>query len=196
MMIFFRCAIVALMLTPAAGAAQNYWAGVGASLEHDYARALREWRPLAVKGDAKAQYSLGELYRQGRGVRQDHAEAAQWYRMSADQGHERAQFLLGQMYFQGQGVPQDHAEAARWYRMVAKKGDVGMQFNLGLIYRRDGSIQDYVAAHTWFNIAAANGHRNAAANRESVSRLMTADEISEAQRRARACMDSGYEDCD
>jgi hypothetical protein len=48
----------------------------------------------------------------------------------------------------------------------------------------------------WFNIAAANGHIIADSLRDNISREMTPADVSEAQRRARICMTSGYEDCD
>ena len=48
----------------------------------DLATALREWRPLAEQGDAKAQYNLGVMYDNGKGVTQDYKEAVKWYRKS------------------------------------------------------------------------------------------------------------------
>src|SRR3990172_3515441 len=42
----------------------------------DYATAFRLMKPLAEKGDAKAQHNLGLMYYQGQGVPQNYAEAA------------------------------------------------------------------------------------------------------------------------
>ena len=47
-----RCAVVALMLAPGAGAAQDVAAGLSAYGAGDYATALKEWRPLAEQGNA------------------------------------------------------------------------------------------------------------------------------------------------
>ena len=49
--------------------------GKAAYDKNDYATALRLFRPLADKGDALAQYSLGIMYDNGEGVTQDQAEA-------------------------------------------------------------------------------------------------------------------------
>jgi len=38
---------------------------------------LRQW---AEQGDVHAQYHLGDMYENGRGVPQDYSEAVQWYR--------------------------------------------------------------------------------------------------------------------
>ena len=60
----------------------------------DFAAALHAVRPLAEQGDADAQYFLGKLYENGRGVRQNYAEAAKWYRKAAEQSHAEAKKRL------------------------------------------------------------------------------------------------------
>ncbi len=57
-------------------------AALAAYQRGDYATALREWRPLAEQGNAKAQYNLGFMYRYGLGVPQDDAAAWGWYTAS------------------------------------------------------------------------------------------------------------------
>ena len=89
--------VLSLMLTGGA-AAGPYEEGVAAYHRGDYATAVRLFRPLAEQGDAAAQYSLGLMYHQGRGVPQDDAEALKWYRLAAKQGDAHAQHYLGVMY--------------------------------------------------------------------------------------------------
>jgi hypothetical protein len=48
-----------------------------------------------------------------------------------------------------------------------------------------GVLQDYVAAHMWVNLAAAQGNANASKNRGIVASKMTSAQIAEAQRLAR-----------
>ena len=48
----------------------DFNAGGDAYTHGDYARAFREWRPLAEQGDSQSQYNLGWLYFYGRGVHQ------------------------------------------------------------------------------------------------------------------------------
>ena len=47
---------------------------------------FRETLQAAAQGDAAAQFNLGNMYKDGRGVRQDDAEAVRWYRQAAAQG--------------------------------------------------------------------------------------------------------------
>jgi len=83
---------------------------------------VTELRARAEAGVPGAQFNLGAMYAEGRGVPQDEAAAVYWYRLAADQGLAQAQFNLGVMYAEGRGVSQDAAEAARWYRLAAAQG--------------------------------------------------------------------------
>ena len=67
------------------------------------AKALAELRGRAEKGEASAQYFLGDMYDFGRGVAKDEVEAVKWFRKAADQGNPDAQHNLGVMYFLGMG---------------------------------------------------------------------------------------------
>ena len=66
---------------------------------------------LATRGHPRAQYQVGWLYANGRGVPQDFQEAVRWYRQAAEQGHPAGQWALGRRYVRGEGVEQDLAEA-------------------------------------------------------------------------------------
>ena len=57
----------------------------------DHGTALQLWRPLAEKGHAEAQHSLGIMYAKSRGVPQDYAAAHMWFTLAAAQGFEDAQ---------------------------------------------------------------------------------------------------------
>ena len=51
-----------------------------------------------------------------------------------------------------------------------------------------GVAADMVAAHMWFNLAAAQGNRDAVRYRQEISKEMSSAEIAEAQRQAREWM--------
>src|SRR5437870_9421723 len=72
----------------------------------------------ATPEDAEAQFNLGVMYHEGRGVSQDDAEAAKWYRQAAAQGYADAQFNLGVMYDEGQGVAHDDVQAYTWFDLA------------------------------------------------------------------------------
>ncbi|MCC6775949.1 MAG: SEL1-like repeat protein [Hyphomicrobiales bacterium] len=158
-----------------------------------FTAALRLAQPLANEGVARAQTLVGLIYHSGLGVVKDDNEALRWFRLAAEQGDAEARFHLGVMYDEGQVVPQDHAEAAKWYQLAAEQGNAQAQYNLGLAYAKgEGVTQDNVRAHMWLNLAATRfpasdrGRAAASRNRDVIAGKMTPDELSEAQRMARA----------
>ncbi len=118
------CLTLAVLLS---GAGTSWGAdfnkGLAAAESGDFATALREWKPLAEKGDATAQFNLGLMYRKGEGVPQDYKTAVKWYTLAAEQGHADAQYNLGWMYHNGEGVPQDYVYAHMWGNIAASNGD-------------------------------------------------------------------------
>ena len=70
----------------------------------------------------------------------------------------------------------------------AERGDVEALFELGVTYStgRGGVDVDLIEAHKWFNLAALNGSTRGQQCRAEISVEMTAREIAEAQRQARA----------
>ncbi len=103
--------------------AADFSAGLDAYQKKDYAAAVKEWRPLAEKGDAPSQFNLGLLYVDGLGVPQDYNQALSWFERSAQQDYEKAQLNLGAMYGGGKGVKRDYVQAYKWLNVCAAKGD-------------------------------------------------------------------------
>jgi hypothetical protein len=116
------CVIALLSIVPPA-AAQDFRSGLRLYNFGDFRAALREWQPLAERGDADAQAGLGYLYFKGLGVRQSYAIAADWYARSAEQGQPGAQFFLGSMYFYGDGVARDFVQAYAWCELAQANGE-------------------------------------------------------------------------
>lgn len=116
----------------------------------------------ARKGDAVAQYKVGESYDLGQGVAQDYQEAVQWYRRSAEQGYAQAQFALAEMYKNGDGVAKDLAQAAHWYRLAAEQGNPGAQLLLGVLHESGlGVTLDFKEAAKWYRRSAEQGDARA-----------------------------------
>ena len=78
----------------------------------------------------------------------------------------------------------------------AEKGNVDALFDLGVVYStgRAGVTVDLIEAHKWFNLAALSGSTRGQECRAEIALEMTAREIAEAQRQARAWLSScGYQ---
>ena len=84
---------------------------------------------------------------------------------------------------------EDDRQAVVWYRKAADQGYARAQGNLSAMYTNgQGVVQNYVQAHKWYNLAAANftgeDYEQAARNRSIVEKKMTPQQVAEAQRLA------------
>ena len=118
-----------------------------------------------AKGEARAQYDLGLMYANGKGVPKDASEAVKWYRKAAVQGYVSAQNTLGWRYLKGEGVLQDASEAEKWYQRAAAQGNASAQYNLGWMYENgQGVLQDDLKAIKWYRKAAEQEYVRAQTN--------------------------------
>ena len=141
-------------------------------------------RARAERGDAEAQFMLGERYFLGKGVPQNEKEAAKWYHLAAEQGHAQAQYELGVMYDNGQGVPQNDKEATKWFRLAAEQGIAEAQYNLGVMYALgQGVPEDYLLAYALSNLAASQDPsiEQAIETRDLVAEQMSQKDVLRAQ---------------
>jgi hypothetical protein len=115
-------------------------------------------------------------------------EAANWFRKAADQGFPAAEYELAQCYFDGKGVTKDTPDAIAWMQKSAEHGFAKAQDAIARCYvTGDGVPKDYVQAYKWYALAEAQDDAHADDIKVSiakVSRLMTPDQIAEAQRLA------------
>ena len=182
-----RCGIVilallAVLLGIPVAAAQTFGEAGAAYKRGDYATAMEGFRVHAEQGDALAQFVLGSMYAEGKGVPENAAEAVKWFRKAAEQGDANAQEILGFMYDHGEGVTENDAEAVKWFRKAAEQGHANAQLRLGGMYFvGEGVPEDYVLAYAWHNLAAAQGNKAAAEIKDSLRPLMTAAQIAQAQ---------------
>jgi TPR repeat protein len=158
----------------------------------EYVKAADLWRPLAEKGDAAAQYFLGTLHAEGKGVEQNDATAFLWFQRAANQGHAEAQYNVGASYAEGTGVAKSDADAAKWFQRAANQGMAFAQLNLGLLYAAgQGVPQDNIEAFKWLELAfsalPAGGPRmDVARAMQEVSAKLTYEQRIEAKQRERA----------
>lgn len=125
-----RHALIFVLMAGLAGpglsgpALADFKAGVDAANKGDWATAAREFRPLAEQGDSAAQFNLGLIYANGRGVAKNDIQALIWYSKAAHQIHAQAQANLAFMYATGRAVDQDLITAYMWasLAMIHAKG--------------------------------------------------------------------------
>ena len=134
--------------------AQSVKSGIEAWQRADYSGAVAIWRPLAEKGDADAQFNLGQAYRLGRGVPTNLAAAKTWFERSANQGHVDAETTLGLLLFQNN----DQSEGLKWLKKASQKGEPRAMLVYGTaLVNGDSVTQDPVLGYAYVSRAAAQG---------------------------------------
>jgi TPR repeat protein len=112
-------ALMALLVMVSAGVAGPLEDALAAHRRGDYVTAERMLRPLAERGDAKAQNYLASLYSGYQGFLKDCAELMKWTRLAAGQGDAEGQYSLGFYYYNGDCVPQNFVLAHMWLNLSA-----------------------------------------------------------------------------
>src|SRR5690348_16396974 len=99
----------------------------------DYERAKAEWSRVAERGDAEAEFGLGEIYEQVDG---DYKKAEVWYGKAAEHGSVEAKYRLALISMAGnEGSSPDLVKAYKW-TWLAAEGD-GVWSELGRDLRRE-----------------------------------------------------------
>jgi TPR repeat protein len=87
--------IVAALILGNAGAFAGPWEdGMAAYNRGDYTPAIQLFRPLAAKGNAKAQHLIGVMYHRGEGVARNSVRAFAWFSLAAAHGDSEARAKL------------------------------------------------------------------------------------------------------
>lgn len=163
--------VVASML--AAPAHADVKEGVDAWQAGNYQAAVAEWRPLAIAGDADAQFNLGQAYKLGRGVPTDLGQAEVWYRRAAKQGHLQAEDNLGLVLF----TANRREEAMPYITRSAERGEPRAQYVLGTaLFNGDLAPQDLPRAYALTKRASDAGLGIASARLAQLDSLIPLDQ--------------------
>lgn len=148
---------------------------------------FREKLAEANNGNPEAQYDVGTMYQNGRGVKADRGKAIGWYKKAAAQGESKSisrlqlmqanatrfqktaseakqgdadsQYDLGNMHMKGVGTNIDYQQAVKSFEQSAGQGHIKSAYKLGLIYYEGNDIKrNGKKAYKWFRQAAENGY--------------------------------------
>ena len=130
-----------------------YELGIMCLRRQSFEKAFLLLRKAAELGHDGAMKSLGDMYRDGRGVRHSFENAILFYRKAAARGNAEAASGIGDIYF----FSGKYTEAAAWYCRAAERGYAEAQRKLGQMYEKGyGVAQDHGEALKWFHLADKN----------------------------------------
>ena len=111
--------------------------------------------------DSAAQYLVGRMYLEGKGLEQDTELGVKYLRDSAELGFVTAQVVLGGIYYVGSDdgvIEVDYDKARKWSSLAAEQGDAGAECTLGtMYYKGEGVEQNYKEAFKLFKHSAEKG---------------------------------------
>ena len=149
--------------TAAVPAADLLWA------KGDYRGAFAQAIEPAIRGDAHAQFLIGEAYRLGRSVDPNFPQAEQWYARAAGQGDIAAATELG-LLLAGQHL---ESAAVPWLTLAAQHGEPRALCALAAIYFNGDAVErDEARAYALMTRAAAAGLPEAQTGLATLRRLL------------------------
>lgn len=165
--------LAAMVIATTTPAFADVKAGVDAWTRGDYRKAVEEWRPAAIAGDADAQFNLAQAYKFGRGVPLDLPMAESWYRKAALQGHIEAEDNYGLILFQNG----KRAEALPWLNKSVARSEPRAQLVLAtMLYNGDGVARDWPRAYALIVRSAASGLPRASEVQAQMDQYIPADD--------------------
>lgn len=117
-------------------ACRELWRIIGnEDISLDYRdRAAEKLEQVAERGDAYAQYRMGQLYRDGPLLIPDNHKAKHWLTQVAEQDLPEAQYALGKLLLSDDWEVRDPDEGIRWLKKAAQNGSQWAACWLGKLY--------------------------------------------------------------
>ncbi len=135
----------------------------------DYNRAFKHLKPLAERGEAVAQRTLGAMFYDPTPgwVDADHRTAARWYARAAEQGDTGAQYALALLYLNHEGLA-GPGMTRRWISQL----------------RKAYIPTDATEAYKWLSLAARGGHKDANTRRAKLRKQLSKRQLAQAREQA------------
>lgn len=176
---------ILLFGTPASA---DFQKGFDAYESGDYATALKEFRSLADKGDAGAQYNLGFAYQQGH-------ERADVYRSRVEKLMTPAQLEKARQLVR-EAIAKNRRASPKPTKSATEQITAADYYKLGREYAlRLDVTKDLTRTYMWWHIAASKGNEDALRGRDIIVEQMTSAQVEKALELASECVMKGYKYC-
>ena len=148
-----------------------YLKGFQALEKRDYKTALYYLSLFAANGDAKANYNLGIMYRDGLGVKKDDVQSLIHFIEAAENRHMLGNYAVGLAFLTGKGSDIDVETGIHYLTEAALLGHAISPVEIGSLYFRGRIVEkNFVAAHFWWSLA---NDRNAPSASKKLGTLLS-----------------------
>src|SRR3954471_9041049 len=133
-------------------------------------------------GTGSALNEIGVMYLKGNGATRNAKIAHDWFEKAAAQGSTEAEYNLGLLFQAGYTGQPDYLQAMEHFQAGANAKDGPSMLALGQLYAEGKGVpKDLVQAHTWFDLATANGTPEGTARAAAIEAGMTPTQIVQAK---------------
>jgi TPR repeat protein len=168
---------------------------IGDGVPQSDAEALTWYREPAEQGYAAAQAAMGLAYYNGKGIAENKETGLMWLTRAAEQDDVNAQINLGIIALDKNTETDDKA-AVGWFRRAALQGFVDAQNALGQAYSLGRGVEkNLVLAYMWLELSAVDDYPEAIADRDALRKEIAPAEVKQAEKLARQCRQSQYQNC-
>ena len=131
-------------------------------LKKEYAHALRWFNVALLEGESDANFYLGIMYRNAKGVEKDLEKSFKYFLAGAKKENAICLYFAGSCYLNGQGTEKDLEQGFKFIEKSATKGYLEAMYLCGYCYDLGiGVTQNDEKAVKWYVLAADNGHLGA-----------------------------------
>ncbi len=154
--------IFSVVFSNSAMAANTSQDGARAYADGDYVGAANIWLIEAYEGSMDAQFNLGVMFLEGKGVAQDRDQAVYWFEKAAGAGYVEAQYNLGHLYLENTEDPESRKAGVEWWRKASVQGYPIAQYNYArALFFGIGVDVDLVESKNWMTHSATKGEKAA-----------------------------------
>ena len=157
--------------------ADAYLRGFQALDQRDYKTALYYLSLFAANGDAKANYNLGIMYRDGLGIKKDDVQSLAHFIEAAENGHMLGNYAVGLAFLMGRGSDIDAKAAIHYFTEAALLGHAISPVEIGSLYFQGRLVEkDFVSAHFWWSLARDRNAPHASRNLDALISKMNQEQ--------------------
>ena len=176
--------------------ASDYERAYEALAAKDYEKAAYFLSFFASNGDARSQYNMGIIYRDGLGFEKNSSAALGWFLLAAEQKHMLANYAVGLLLRDG---PDDLRQPERAVLYLKEAGFLGhalAPLELGNMFFSGNYVQkDRALAFVWWSLSAERNAPGAEANISRLTDRLSKKEMTKIQNILKLCDTQTLRDC-
>ncbi len=168
--------------------ANDYERAYEALAAEDYKTAVYYLSFFASNGDARSQYNMGIIYRDGLGFEKNSSAALAWFLLAAEQKHLLANYAVGLLLRDGPVDVQQPERAVHYLKEAGFLGHALAPLEVGNMYFSGNHVQkDRALAFVWWSLGAERNAPGAQANIATLTDSLSAEEMTKIQNILRSC---------